>query len=88
MKTTVRRLGNSHGVLIPRPFLAEIGLDADDPVEMKIKKGRLVVAPLKKERRASWAADSKRLAQAGEAGAAWPADERGAETEAKPGPKP
>jgi antitoxin MazE len=72
MKTSIRRLGNSHGVIIPKAFLAEIGLGADDPVEMRIKKGRLVVSPLKPDGRATWEADSKRLVVAGEAGAEWP----------------
>ncbi len=73
MKTSIRRLGNSHGLIIPKAFLAEIGLEADDPVELKIKKGKLVVVPLKRDRRSAWAQDSKRLADAGEAHAAWPA---------------
>lgn len=72
MKTSIRRVGNSHGLLIPKAFLAELGLSADAPVELKIKKGRLVVTPLKPEGRASWAADSRRLAEAGEGGAEWP----------------
>jgi antitoxin MazE len=84
MKTTIRRLGNSHGVIIPKAFLAEIGLEADDPVEMRVKKGRLVVAPLKPEGRARWAEDSRRLAQAGEAGAEWPPGRIADQSEPKP----
>jgi len=84
MKTSIRRLGNSHGVIIPKAFLAEIGLGADDPIEMRIKKGRLVLSPVKPERRAAWAADSKRLAEDGEGGAQWPQGRFGGKPEAKP----
>jgi antitoxin MazE len=72
MKTTIRRMGNSHGVLIPKPLLAELGLQVGDPVEMKVKKGRLVVAPCKKKLREGWAEAGKTLAAAGEGGLVWP----------------
>ncbi|MGH8531504.1 MAG: AbrB/MazE/SpoVT family DNA-binding domain-containing protein, partial [Gammaproteobacteria bacterium] len=32
MKTTIRRMGNSQGVIIPKPLLAQIGLE--DEAEM------------------------------------------------------
>ena len=73
MKSHIRKLGNSHGVIIPRPLLDEIGVAVGDPVSLKInKKGRLVISPMRAETRAGWANDSKALAQAGEAGRIWP----------------
>ena len=30
MKTAIRKVGNSHGVIIPKPLLAEIGAKAND----------------------------------------------------------
>ena len=73
MKSHIRKMGNSQGVIIPKPLLDEIGLKAGDPVDMKInKKGRLVIAPSREQVRAGWAADSKALADAGERGRGWP----------------
>jgi antitoxin MazE len=73
MKAHVRKVGNSQGVIIPKPLLDEIGLKAGDAVELKInKKGRLVMSPLRNAARAGWADDSRILAGAGEAGQAWP----------------
>jgi antitoxin MazE len=73
MKSHVRKLGNSHGVIIPKPLLDEIGLTAGDSVSLKVnKKGRLVMSPLRARVRDGWAEDSKALAEAGEAGAVWP----------------
>jgi antitoxin MazE len=72
MKTAIRKMGNSHGVLIPKPLLAEIGAKENDPVDMKVEKGKLVIAPIKRSPRAGWAEDSKRLAEAGEGGLVWP----------------
>jgi antitoxin MazE len=67
MKSQVRRVGNSHGVIIPKPLLDEIGVKAGDTVTLKVnKKGRLVMAPDRAATRTGWADDSKRLAEAGE----------------------
>ncbi|MEA2992965.1 MAG: antitoxin MazE [Alphaproteobacteria bacterium] len=72
MKTAIRKMGNSHGVIIPKPLLAEIGAKANDQVEMTVKKGKIVISALKKDPRVGWAEDSKRLAEAGEGGLVWP----------------
>ncbi len=73
MKSQVRKVGNSHGVIIPKPLLDEIGIADGDVVTLKVnKKGRIVLAPVRTEARAGWAADSKALAQAGETGRVWP----------------
>jgi antitoxin MazE len=73
LKSQVRKVGNSHGVIIPKPLLDEIGIADGDAVTLKVnKKGRIVLAPVRTEVRAGWAADSKALAQAGETGRVWP----------------
>lgn len=72
MKTAIRKMGNSQGVIIPKPLLAEIGAAANDQVDMKVEEGRIVIAPVKDDPRAGWAEDSKRLAEAGEGGLVWP----------------
>jgi antitoxin MazE len=72
MKTAIRKIGNSHGVIIPKPLLAEIGAKANDQVEIKVKKGKLVITPLERDPRAGWAAESKAIAAAGEGGLVWP----------------
>ena len=69
MKTQIRKMGNSQGVLIPKPLLAQIGVATGDAVDLKInKKGRLVIAPLNGTPRAGWADDCRALAGAGEFG--------------------
>ncbi|MEX3958707.1 antitoxin MazE [Trinickia symbiotica] len=64
MKTTIRRMGNSQGILIPKPILAQLGFEHE--VEMEIEGDALVIRrPLKKARE-GWADASKRLAAAGD----------------------
>ena len=72
MKSAIRRMGNSHGVIIPKPLLAEIGAKANDPVDIKVKKGKLVITPLQHDVRAGWSDASKRLREAGDAALVWP----------------
>jgi antitoxin MazE len=73
MKTAIRKLGNSHGVIIPKPLLAEIGVGADDPVDIRVKKGRIVIAPIKHDDpRLGWAEASKAIHEAGDDKLVWP----------------
>jgi antitoxin MazE len=72
MKSAIRKMGNSHGVIIPKPLLAEIGAKQGDIVDLTVKGGKIVIATSPKPPRSGWAEDSKRLAEAGESGLAWP----------------
>lgn len=72
MKTTLRRMGNSHGLIIPKPLLADIGLVEGDTVDIKLKKGKLVVIPVDRDPRAAWAAECDAVASAGEDALVWP----------------
>ena len=70
MKATIRRMGNSHGVIIPKPLLAQIGLQ--DEVDMVIEKDRIVLRRPKSNAREGWAAASQRIATAGDDALVWP----------------
>ena len=72
MRSAIRKMGNSHGVIIPKPLLAEVGAKADDQVDLSIENGKIVIAPIHRKARAGWAEASKRLAAAGEGGLVWP----------------
>jgi antitoxin MazE len=72
MKIAVRRMGNSQGVIIPKPLLAEIGVKAGDKVDMKVERGKIVMARTKRKPREGWADASRILAAAGDGGLVWP----------------
>jgi antitoxin MazE len=72
VKTAIRKVGNSHAVIIPKPLLAEIGAKLEDRVDMSVQGGKIVIAPVKKRPRQGWAEDSKALAAAGDNRLAWP----------------
>ena len=46
MKTRVQRWGNSLAVRIPLPFAEESNLHEDSPVDVSLRNGKLVVAPI------------------------------------------
>lgn len=70
MRVPLRKMGNSSGVIIPKPFLAQIG--ASSVVEMSIEDGRIVVQAEERPPRSGWADASRRLAQEGDDGVVWP----------------
>ena len=72
MKPAIRKMGNSHGVIIPKPLLAEVGAKANDQVDLGVENGKIVIAPIRKRARAGWAEASKRLAAARDDGLVWP----------------
>ncbi|MHB8529944.1 MAG: AbrB/MazE/SpoVT family DNA-binding domain-containing protein [Caulobacteraceae bacterium] len=65
-------MGNSSGVIIPKPLLNEIGLNAGDEVEMSLTDGIVTLAPVRRAPRAGWAADARAIAAAGEDRLVWP----------------
>ena len=70
MKTTIRRMGNSQGVIIPKPLLAQVGLV--DEAELVVEKDSIVLRKPSKKVRAGWAEASQRVAEAGDDAPAWP----------------
>jgi len=72
MRGAVRKMGNSSGVIIPRPLLIEVGAKAGDDVELRVESGRIVITPLRGGVRAGWAEDARRLAETGNDALVWP----------------
>jgi antitoxin MazE len=64
MLAKIRRLGNSQGVLIPKPLLQQVGLV--DQAEMRVEGDALVLRRPKAAPRSNWAAASRRLAATGD----------------------
>jgi len=72
MQSSLKKIGNSAGVVIPKPMLTEIGAKAGDNIDLTVENGRIVIQPLVKRPRAGWADDSKRLAAEGDDELVWP----------------
>lgn len=70
MQVAIRTMGNSKGVLIPKPILEQTGLL--DAADLQVKNGVIEIRPLKRNPRDGWAADSQRIAQTGDDALVWP----------------
>ena len=70
MRTTIRKMGNSQGVLIPKALLAQTGIGL--ATEMTVENGAIVLRKPKQMARETWAEASRTIAASGEEALAWP----------------
>jgi antitoxin MazE len=63
MKTVLRSLGNSKGIIIPKPILVQMGFE--DEVDMAVEGDALVIRRPRIPR-AGWAEAAKQIAAAGD----------------------
>lgn len=63
-------MGNSQGILIPKPILKQLGLV--DVADLQVNGNVIEIRPLKRNPREGWAHDSLRLAATGDDSLAWP----------------
>jgi antitoxin MazE len=64
MKTTIRPMGNSQGVIIPKPLLAQLGFENE--AEMTIEHGALVLRKPASMVRKGWSEAAQKIAAAGD----------------------
>ncbi len=72
MRTALRKMGNSTGVIIPKPILAQIGVGAGQQLELSFDEDRIVLTPIRRHPRAGWAEAAKRIARSGDDALVWP----------------
>jgi len=70
VKVAIRRMGNSQGVLIPKPLLVQVGLERE--AEMVIEKGCIVLRRPQEKAREGWAEASRKIAEAEDDKLVWP----------------
>ena len=63
MEVAIRKMGNSQGVLIPKPILAQVGLEGT--ADLQVRDGVIEIRPVRRNPREGWAQDAQRLAQEG-----------------------
>jgi antitoxin MazE len=70
MRSALRRVGNSQGVIIPKPILAQVGLERD--VEIAVENDAIVIRKPQGHVREGWADASRAIAAAGQDALIWP----------------
>jgi len=70
MEVAIRKMGNSQGVLIPKPILAQVGLAGT--ADLQVRDGVIEIRPVRINPRKGWADDARRLAAQGDDALVWP----------------
>ncbi|HEX6019655.1 MAG TPA: AbrB/MazE/SpoVT family DNA-binding domain-containing protein [Burkholderiaceae bacterium] len=70
MEVTIRKMGNSQGVLIPKPILKQVGLEGS--ADLQVRAGVIEIRPVRRNPREGWAEDALRLAGSGDDVSVWP----------------
>jgi antitoxin MazE len=71
MKVALHRIGNSQGVILPKPILAQVGV-TENEVEMVVERETIVLRKPRKIARSGWAEAARRLADNGDDVLVWP----------------
>ena len=70
MEVAIRKMGNSQGVLIPKPILAQLGLQGT--ADLQVRDGVIEIRATRRNPREGWADDARRLAEQGGDALVWP----------------
>jgi antitoxin MazE len=70
MEVAIRKMGNSQGVLIPKPILIQVGLDGT--ADLQVRNGVIEIRAVRRNPREGWADDARRLAELGGDALVWP----------------
>jgi antitoxin MazE len=63
MKSKIVKIGNSQGIRIPKPLIAQVGIEED--VEIIVEENRLVISPAD-QTRSGWSEAFQRMAKRGD----------------------
>jgi antitoxin MazE len=61
MLTSLRKMGNSTGMILPKPILKALGIETGAAMELVVEEGRVIATPVKREVREGWEADAERI---------------------------
>ena len=70
VRTALQRVGNSQGVIIPKPILAQVGFERE--VDIDVEDGMIVLRKPNRHPREGWADASRALAASGDDALVWP----------------
>ena len=65
MEIAIRTIGNSKGILLPKPLLAQVGLDGQMTAEIAVENGSIVLRKPAKAVRSGWAEAAQALSAKG-----------------------
>ena len=70
MEVAIRKMGNSRGVLIPKPMLAQLGFEST--ADLQVRDGVIEIRAVPSNPRDGWAEDARRIAADRDDALVWP----------------
>ena len=61
MQTALRKMGNSTGMILPKPILKLLGVECGASMELVVEDGRIIATPIRSGVRHGWEADAERI---------------------------
>ena len=61
MQTALRKMGNSTGMILPKPILKELGVESGASMDLVVENGRVIATPVKRKVREGWAKAAARV---------------------------
>lgn len=65
MSSAIRKIGNSAGVILPKPVLDTLGAKLGDRIEFVAEAGRVYLSPITADPREGWEEAAKEIAAQG-----------------------
>ena len=66
MEVAIRQIGNSKGVVLPKPLLAQAGLQDQSVAEIRVEAGVIILCRATQPVRAGWSDAARTIAAQGE----------------------
>ena len=61
MQTSLRKMGNSTGMILPKAILDQLGLTSGAKMDLRVEGGEVIAKPVKRKVREGWEEDAKRI---------------------------
>ncbi|MBS0482243.1 MAG: AbrB/MazE/SpoVT family DNA-binding domain-containing protein [Proteobacteria bacterium] len=61
LQSTLRKMGNSTGLIVPKVILDQLGLESGAKVELRVENGELIAHPERRRIREGWEEDARRI---------------------------
>ncbi|MBY0620682.1 AbrB/MazE/SpoVT family DNA-binding domain-containing protein [Sphingomonas ursincola] len=61
MKSALRKMGNSTGLILPKPVLQELGVETGTVMDIVVDNGRVVATPVVRDLHEGWAEAARQI---------------------------
>ena len=65
LQSTLRKMGNSTGMIVPKAILDQLGLASGAKIELRVENGEVIARPAKRKVREGWEEGARQVAAEG-----------------------